>query len=382
MSQDSERVARLLGYLQADPENVELACETVDALFAGSRYGEAESLLASLPPSSRASVGLRFRTAHAAMMRGRYEDAAAGLQSLIDERIENVALWHDLAFCQLCLRRTPEASATLASAVQHFGDSAELALVRARVALMDGDFAAAHLALDAALELAPQHTTGLGLRALALLDEGRNDEAANAAQYALSVYADQHEALLVAGTNALWLRDLDAAESHLARALQRHPNSGRALSGAGQVRMLRMDLDGARDLLEQAVVAMPDHIGTWHALAWTYLLSGDIASAERAYHSAYDLDRNFADSHGGLALVHALRRETDAADASIKRALRLNPQCPTALYAKSVLVADAGDTAKADRVLEALLDHLPLPQEMEVSQFSRILRARLSQSAV
>src|SRR5207342_527942 len=98
----------------------------------------------------------------------------------------------------------------------------------------------------------------------------------------------------------------------------------------------------ARDQLLHAVVTMPDHIGTWHALAWAQLLLGDIDAAAGSYQQAYDLDRNFADSHGGLALIHALRGETDAAEQAVKRALRLSPQCATALYAKSLLLSDAG----------------------------------------
>lgn len=381
MSEILERALRLRGYLQADPGNVELACETVDALFAAARYEEAESLLSSLPQASLAAAGMRFRAARCALVRGRHEAATLVLQSLIEEGYENVALWHDLAFCQLCLRRTADAIDTLDSARLRFGESAELALVRARVALMDGDFAAAHRALDTALALAPQYSTGLGLRALALLDEGRTDEAAQAAKLALEVYPDQHEALIVAGTTSLWLRDLNSAESHFERALQRHPNSGRALSGAGQARMLRTDLEGARGLLERAVVAMPDHIGTWHALAWVHLLAGDPIGAEHDYHRAYELDQNFADSHGGLALIHALRRETEAAEASIKRALRLNPQCPTALYAKTLLLTDAGEARAADRLLGKMLEASALPLDTDVSQFARVLRARLSQSA-
>ena len=78
---------------------------------------------------------------------------------------------------------------------------------------------------------------------------------------------------------------------------------------------------------------------------------GEIDEAETSYQRAYDLDRNFADSHGGLALVHALRGRTDDAEAAIRRALRLNPQCPTALYAQTLLLEASGRGDEAMRLL-------------------------------
>jgi Tfp pilus assembly protein PilF len=142
--------------------------------------------------------------------------------------------------------------------------------------------------------------------------------------------------------------------------------------------MLRNDLPKARTILEHAVKAMPDHIGTWHALAWTELLMGDVNAAEKSYQSAYDLDRNFADSHGGLALIAALRGNTEKADHSVKLALKLNPQCPTALYAKSILLTDAGKTEEAEQLMTGLMAGTPLPANASIAEFARNLRARFN----
>ena len=380
MSDVDDRADRLQGFLRMDPDNVQLACEAVDALLLAGRHEGAEDVISGLPQASRSAPGLRFRSARCGLLRGRYADAADLLRAVIVEGHVNIALWHDLAFSQLCLRQTEEAKALLAQALERHGDSEELAIVRARVALMEEDFAGAHRALDVALNLSPQHATALGLRALAFLDEGRTDEAGQTAEAALAIHPDQHEALLVAGTTALWRRDLETADQHLSRALERHPNSGRALSSAGQVCMLRADLMGGRVFLERAVRAMPDHIGTWHALAWAQLLSADLAGAQTSYQSAYDLDRNFADSHGGLALIAALRGAAEEADAAIKIALRLNPQCATALYARSILLQDRGEVAAAEQLLEKLIDGA-LPPGTSLAEFARNLRARLSTPA-
>ncbi len=376
MSEAMERATRLRGFLAADPGNVALACDLVDALFAAGLYHDADGTLAALPSPAREAAGVRFRQARCALVMGRYAEAGGVLESLIGQGIDNAALWHDLAFAQLCMKQTAAAAATLADAEARFGIDAERAIVAARVALMDGDFPRAHAALDRALQLAPDHATALGLRALALLDSGEPDAALQAALACLDRHPDQHEALLVAGTVSLWRQDLAEAERHFRRGLERHPNSGRALSGLGQLLMLRNELAAATTTLERATAAMPEHIGTWHALAWSQLLQGQVDAAEASYRRAFALDDNFADSHGGLALIAALKGQAEEAERSVKVALRLDPKCATALYARTLLLSDRGREDEANRLLAGLIGHIALPPGMDVREFSRNLRSR------
>lgn len=376
MTEASERLERLRGFLGMDPANVALACDLLDGYLAIGDYAASEQLLTTLPAEARSAAAIRFRRARNALIHGRYAEAADVLAGLIADGHENVALWHDLAFAQLCQRQTNAANQTLAQAAERFGDNTELAIVAARVSMMDGDFARAMEMIDKALAQAPEHATALGLRALALLDSGEVDAGYTAAMACLTLQPEQHEALLVAGTVALWRQHLEESDAHFTRALDRHPNSGRALSGIGQIRMLQNRLPLAQEALCSAVLAMPDHIGTWHALAWTQLLLGDVDAAERSYQQAYDLDRNFADSHGGLALIHALRGRADEAELAVKRALRLNPQCATALYARTLLLQNNGQVDEANAMLSGLVHPLGLPAGMDVEDFSRKLRAR------
>lgn len=373
----NRRISQLRDFLAIDPANVPLACELFDACIEAGEVGQAVMLLETLPPQAQADAAIRFRQARGGLMQGRYADAAQWLGGLIGEGHANAALWHDLAFAQLCLRDTRAARATLADAQARFGDEVELDIVAARVAMMDEEFAQALERLDRALAQVPAHATAQGVRALALFDHGDIDTGYAAAMACLAAHPDQHEALLVAGTAALWRRALEESEAHFVRALARHPNSGRCLSGLGQVRMQQNRLDDAGALLRGATVAMPDHIGTWHALAWVALLEGDIDAAEASYQSAYDLDRNFADSHGGLALIYVLRGRSDEAELAIRRALRLNPQCPTALYAQTLLLEAEGRGDEALHLLGNLVQPSDLPEGMELAELSRSLRARI-----
>jgi tetratricopeptide (TPR) repeat protein len=374
----AQRAARLAGYLASDPHNPALVCDLHDAHLAAGDPAAAEAVLAALPDSLQAQPGIRFRRARGALVAGRFADAATLLKGLIAEGIEDVALWHDLAFAHLCLREQDDAARTVADARARFADTVELAIVAARVALLAEDMEQALAETEHALALAPQHPTAMGLRALILFDAGQHDAAAQAADACLILHPDQHEARLAAGNAALHAQRWPQAEGHFTRALSRHANSGRALLGFGQCQMTRGDLAGGRETLEQAARAMPDHIGTWHALAWAQLLTGDTAAAEASYRKAYDIDRNFGDSHGGLALIDALAGRREAAEQGIKRALRLAPMSATALYAQAVLLEDGGQgDAAGQQVAELLKGRVALPSGVTPRQFARDLMSRL-----
>src|SRR5690348_7961131 len=106
MNDVSGHIERLRSYLSADPGNVSLACDLIDAQISASRFDEAAATVAALSPEVSGSAGLRFRRARLALITGRYGDAAEILRALIADGHENVALWHDLAFAQLCMRDT------------------------------------------------------------------------------------------------------------------------------------------------------------------------------------------------------------------------------------------------------------------------------------
>jgi Tfp pilus assembly protein PilF len=123
--------------------------------------------------------------------------------------------------------------------------------------------------------------------------------------------------------------------------------------------MLLGDVPSARSLLERAATTMPDHIGTWHALAWCQLLEGDLAGAKHSFDKAFALDRTFGETHGGFALVHALRSERKEAEESIKRAMRLDPQGRAARYAQSVLLLDEGRVDEARKLVDGIVARTP-----------------------
>jgi Tfp pilus assembly protein PilF len=90
---------------------------------------------------------------------------------------------------------------------------------------------------------------------------------------------------------------------------------------------------------------MPTHIGTWHDLVWVQLLQGDLAAAEESFRRAVELDRNFSERHGGLAVVAAYKGNWAGAEELSKTALGLDPQSVSGRYAQS-LYCSAPDGAR------------------------------------
>lgn len=378
MTTNQEKAARLRSFLAHDPSNTDLACDLADALFVGGEYAEAQAVLESIAGDGAVAPGVRFRLARCALTTGTYERAADGYAAMIAAGHDGIAVRHDLAFAQLCMQRPEDAMRTLESAIGDFGATPELFILKSRVEAMLEQYEQAVVSADAALALRPGDALALGVKSLALLDGNEEpDAAAQAAREALQIDPDQHEALLVASTLCLWQQDLDPAQNFFERALERHPNSGRALSGYGQLLMLRNELPRAGEVLEHATRAMSNHIGTWHALAWNQLLRGEREAAEVSYRSAYDVDRNFGDTHGGLALVAALRGDYEEAEQSIKRALRLDPDAVTARYAQALVMEARGDAEGSEAAIAKLLPATGAFAALPVREFAQRLKNTL-----
>jgi tetratricopeptide (TPR) repeat protein len=119
--------------------------------------------------------------------------------------------------------------------------------------------------------------------------------------------------------------------------------------------LLAGDLPTALAHFDNALATMPGHIGTWHGKAWAQLLSSDLPGAQRSFTSALDLDRNFAESHGGLAVALALLGRTEEALQHIERALRLDAFNLSGRYAQAILGGEIRDLESFQALAKRLL---------------------------
>lgn len=361
-SNASARLARIEGYLGADPQNKELLAEAIDLGLAAGDLARAAAHTAAALALYPDDAFFQARQGHVLLAGQDWAAAAAQFQVLL-ARHADANLAYNFAYACQMLGRYADAAAALAP----FAAEAVLASPAAAVLLRAyhhlGEFDAA-LALIARQEAAGAGDAAFyGVASAIFFDADQLDEAARCSQAALAGGRAPLEALVVGGSLALAQGSAGGGEASalFEQALARNPAEGRAWSGLGLASLLRQDLATAQEQLEQAVHYLPEHIGSWHVLGWCKIFRQDLAGAEAVFRHALALDRNFGDSHGGLGVVQALLGQKAEAEGSIERALRLDPQSLSARYAQMVLAGETADPARFRALAQRLLASRPAP---------------------
>jgi tetratricopeptide (TPR) repeat protein len=349
------RLERLRGFREADPGNPRLLAEIFDLSLGIGRRDEAHAALAEARARFPDDPHFRFREATLAIAERRLDVAEAALLALRSGNAEDFAIGYNLAYVRVLQERFAEAADLLRELAAAPDAPSEAFALRVHALHHAGDLEGAKAA---AREGLAQHGTDPGLLAvasLALWDMGDIDDAGRLADQALARSPNVVAALVTRGSIALGRRDAERAREDFTRALVVNEKDGRSWSGLGLASLLAQDFVAARVQLESAVRHMPGHIGTWHALGWCHIAGQRLAEARGCFERALALDRNFAESHGGLAVVAAMAGNRDAAAESVERALRLDPHCLSARYAQSLLSGEIRDSESFQRMAERLL---------------------------
>lgn len=352
---EAAQLARLRALAAADPGNERLrrrcaqlatAAHDYDALLELSQQtlAAAPGDLQGLHDEATALLGLR-----------RVADARRPLEALLAAQPESPPVLVNLGLCYYALKdygaalpllercyaageRSPDLLRLLVSTYHHVGridKAVEIATENVGAARGDGAVA--------------------GVFALAFLDGDDPARAARCAAHALEHNPDSVDGLIVQGTLRLAQLETTQAQRQFSSVLERSPSNARAWIGLGTAALLGQDLPGAKSALRRGVEHMPEHVGSWHLLAWTELMTGEIDEAERLFARSFEIDRNFAETHGGLATVAALRGDRAAAERAIEVANRLDPGCLSAKYAQSLLARAAGDAEHARELVESTI---------------------------
>lgn len=366
------RLDRLETYLRDDPANESLLAEAFAAALLCGAWDRAEFHLRHARALWPESLAWLLRESEAALARGDMDSARrslAGMQALPGTPPAFAdAVLHNLAFADFQEGRYAECVERLAPRMH---------------ALLEGKGAATPTAMDA-LWLRALHRAGdieravrwaasreqggalapaaAGIAGLAALDAEQVADAARWAERALAAGAEAvtTEALVTRASLALGEADAATAGAYAQAALERQPGDGRARSALAFAQMLAGDAAGAVQQFHAALSAMPGHIGTWHGLGWAQLVQRDLDGALASFEQALALDRNFGESHGGLAVVLALRQDEAAAREHIERAARLGGSNLSGRFAEAIL---RGETAPDNfaRLAERLLGSQTAP---------------------
>ena len=345
LSERSPRLERLLSFLAQDPQNAALRADTAGLALDERQFELASALLEDVGTSP---VLLNLKGV-AALGAERFDEAAAAFEELRAGGEDNPAIRFNLAWAKAMLGDFAEAEALLddeAIAASPRGPALKVEALHHLDRYDEGLEQGERLA-----ELYPDDQPLMGALATLAMDAG---DAALARDYALRA-GDTPEGLAARGT--LMLEDGDPADALdlFDRAIDQKPMSARAWIGRGLGLLSQERSNEAAAALEKGAQLFGDHLGSWIAAGWAYFTQQDYGKARSCFEHARDLDPNFAESHGGLAVLDILEGQLESAGRQCEIALRLDRSSLGGALAKSMLLEREGKAAAAERVRQLAL---------------------------
>lgn len=345
------QLERLKQYLGHTPDNLNLLTDAIALAIDIQSWETAEELIPQALKYHPESAEINAHAGFFFMRANELATAQGHFETSIENGLNQPAIVYNLAFTQYLQRDFEAASKTLSTIDNQEAVLRESTLLFARcqhnISEMDDAIAQLKTFIDT-----NNDDEAEGLLALMLCDQGDSEDAMLHANHCLELNPTQQEALVARGALHLAAGDFDQSYVDYKTATEVHPDNGRAWSGRAQLDFRNFQFDDALVGLNKAVKTMPDHIGTWHILAWTHLVKNDVPSAKYAFEKAYDIDRNFGETHGGLASIYALEGNTQLAEKHIKIAEKLDNSGFSATYARMVLLNQKGQGTEALNLLE------------------------------
>lgn len=369
-----QRLDRLDGFLRDDPSNNALLIDAFETALSCGEWERASLYLKQGRTLHAEPLAWRLREGDFWLAQQRYDEALEVLETLTNTPQPPAGfaevLLHNLAFIELRHGRYADCIARLAPVLEAsnaaVGAESERPLIATRALQQlwlralhrDGEISRAMAWTLQAEQQRRLDAQAAGIASLIAVDA--SDFAAAQRWSAASLgdgaqAASPVEGLVTQASLALAARDAARATYFADAALQRQPGDGRAWSTRGFASLLANDLPAAHSAFLQALSAMAQHIGTWHGMGWTQILQGDLAGAYTSFDTALALDRNFAESHGGLAVVLAMQSLHKEAKEQAELALRLDKSNLSGRYAQALLSGEVKDTQDLKRLARRLL---------------------------
>ncbi|OCC22922.1 hypothetical protein MB02_14240 [Croceicoccus estronivorus] len=353
MTQDTEhdRLRRLRGFLEQDPENPALLRDVAALAMTLNDPQQAMDCLAELERTGAAEIGDRNLMGIAAMHAGQPEQAVRIFSDLRDTAPLDLGLRFNLAWA---LALAQDFAAARALLDDDLTDSLpQAALLEVQLMHDAGEFDAAILKARAHVARHPDYPPLLAAVSVLALDVEDEDLARQCAEKG----GDQPDALTTLGMLTLGGADTDhaAAQGMFERALAFDADSPRARIGLGLSLLAAGNGAMAATELDKGAERFGDHLGSWIAAGWAYLVAGDMARARERFDHALQLDPNFAESHGSLAVLDMLSGDREQGDRRLEIAQRLDRASFSAAFAKMLMASSDGDSDAAERILDIAL---------------------------
>lgn len=369
----NDSIARLWGFWQKDPGNQTLAKDLMTRIAVAGDLQASEQFFAALETHEACAQlrdtqtghynELRWLRAQCVLNAGQLDQAMQCFAELPEDQQFSRA--YGLGLCHFFKGEFAKVHSLLQQAVSSEGTQTAVHLLWIRNCYQQGQLEQGLSHGQALLpSLLPDNPSPelFGLMAMIALDLTLLEDADKLAQMALELAPNNHDAMLAKASIYLVAQNAHLALPMAQRACELYSHSGRCWSVLGQALLLNQQPEQALDALRNATARMPQHVGTWHLQAWAAMVQGLLPEATECFNAAMELDRNFAETHGGLAVIHAHLKQNQQAEQYAKVALRLDPQCFSGRYANSLLLQEQGNTPEAQKVLQGIFEqesHLP-----------------------
>ena len=345
-----QRLQTLLQFVEQDPGNLILITEATEVAFEANELEMATQLVARCKEIASPSPELLNLEGMVALRSGRLDEAATIFETLISAGVDAAAVRFNLAWVHALRNEHEAALLLLDDDVVAVSDRAASLKVQALHHLGRIDEA-----LAVGQEMAqrfPDNDSLLGALSVAAMDA---DDFALARQYAESAKRGA-DALTTQGLIALNDSNIGQSLELFDRALAEQPNAPRAWIGKGLGLISTGQTDVGIEALRKGAELFGDHLGSWIALGWTQFMERDLKAARETFTHALSLDDNFAETHGGLAVLDFAEGNLDSAQRRADVALRLDRECFGGMLARILLAEAKGNSIAAQKLWEKAIN--------------------------
>jgi cytochrome c-type biogenesis protein CcmH/NrfG len=367
----TSKLNRLEGFLVEDPGNESLRVDLFELALATDHHERAEWHVMAALTLCNDQTGWRFRLASLRIAQGRLQEASEILDDLQAKEGAHPIIAYNRAVVAFMRKEYQSCSEILspwvsASPIEGISAAASEQLLPENQAYLQilwlrslhrlGQLEQAWAWIVNQRTRNTLTAAAAGVACLIAVDFDHAEQVEELARLADGHPASRQEVHLSLGTLLLSRNDTMSARHQLEQALALNSSSGRVWSTLGFVDLQDQHADQAVTDFERSVQLMPEHVGTWIGLGWAHLIGHkDLLRSHKAFQTALDLDHNFAESHGCLAVILAAKGRQQEARHHIELADRLSRGNMAARYAEAVLSGEAADAAAMRRLARRLL---------------------------
>ena len=351
----ADRLKSLTQFLESDPENPALLRDVAETALEANECELAASVFKRLDAVEPLEGDTANLAGIAAMRAGDQSAAQSWYAVAAEEMPEDKGLKFNKAW-SLALTGEFGASADLLSE-DVTKALPQAAMLDMQIAHELGEFEDAEAKMDAYMSMHPDYPPLQAAASVLAMDVDRPDLAREAA-----LKGGSHpDAVTTLGTLDLGDFKVDQAEAQFAQALATGHKNPRAEIGLGLVALARKDYTGAAVAIDKGAEQFGDHLGSWIAAGWSYLLADDKEKARERFQKALDTDDTFGEAQGSLAVMDILEGNMEEGERKTQIALRLDRQSFSASLASILLSNAKEDPETAQRILERALQTSVMP---------------------